>query len=332
MKKLWWVVGVILLVMALTACGTGGNSVDDAKDIDPNVIAKVNDTIVPIATFNKTFALVEYNYKMSYGEEVLSQEYNGTTLKEIIQSQILDNLIVDVLRTESAKAAGGKIEQEQIDAAYTKYYEAEVKPNPELITFFEAQGIDEAFIKSQIESQLYADLYLENIKKNNAKALEIDEATFDQIVAKVRARHILVDTKEAADAAIKRVASGEKFEDVAKEVSSDPGSGAAGGDLGFFMRGDMVESFEQVAFTLPIGQVSEPVESQFGFHVIRVDEVKTVADLKKEKDAEKDIETVRLNRSKELLDQLLSKEIEALLAAAKVERFETLINQPTTQK
>lgn len=332
MKKFWWIIGIALLVLTLTACGQAGKENEAGKNIDPNVLAKVNDTIVPIDTFTKTYALVEYNYKKSYGEEVLSEEYNGRTLKEIIQSQILDNLILDVLRIESVKKAGGTVDPEKVNAAYTKYYEAEVKPNAELTAFFTEQGIDEAFVKSQIESQLFAEIYEENIKKSNAEALVVDEVAFDQTVAKVKARHILVETKEDADKAIKRIADGETFDAVAKEVSTDTGSGAQGGDLGFFMRGDMVEPFENAAFSLPIGQVSEAIESQFGFHIIRVDEVKKIADLKKEKGAEKDVETVRLSMSKELLDGIINKEIEALMAAANVERFEELIQEPTTEK
>lgn len=334
MKKLLSVALIALLVLMLTACGQGGTNGDGKVDIDPNIIAKVNGESVLTETFTKTFALVEYNYKKNYGDAVLSQEYNGKTLAEIIKLQILDNLILDVLRINAVKSAGGTVDAAKVNEDYTKYYEAEVKDNEEVRTFFEAQGIDEAFIKSQIETQLYKELYVEQVKNANADALKIEEGKFNEEVAKVRARHILVDTKEEADKVVARIQGGEKFEEVAKEVSTDTGSGAQGGDLGFFMRGDMVAPFEEAAFSLAVGQVSAPVESQFGFHIIRVDEVKKISDLKAEAtdEAKKDIETVKTNMTNTLLEALLEKETQNMLTSATVERFEQLLEtQPETQ-
>lgn len=90
--------------------------------------------------------------------------------------------------------------------------------------------------------------------------------------AQIHARHILVKTKEEAAVARKRVVEGgEAFETVAKEVSTGP-SAPKGGDLGFFGTGRMVPAFEKAAFALKEGDVSEPVETQFGWHVIKVEE------------------------------------------------------------
>ena len=90
--------------------------------------------------------------------------------------------------------------------------------------------------------------------------------------AQIHARHILVKTKEEAEAARKRVVEGgESFEAVAKEVSTGP-SAPKGGDLGSFGKGRMVPAFEKAAFALKEGEVSEPVKTQFGWHVIKVEE------------------------------------------------------------
>jgi peptidyl-prolyl cis-trans isomerase C len=104
-------------------------------------------------------------------------------------------------------------------------------------------------------------------------------ARYDQQIAatpptnEVKARHILVKTEEEAEAIIKRLDAGESFEDIAKEVSTDPGSGANGGDLGWFGPGQMVPEFEQAAFALEVGAHSkEPVQSQFGWHIIKVED------------------------------------------------------------
>lgn len=91
----------------------------------------------------------------------------------------------------------------------------------------------------------------------------------------IRARHILVKTKEEAQAVIKELDGGAKFEDLAIKHSSD-GSAAQGGDLGYFGKGQMVPEFEAAAEGLAVGAYSkEPVQTQFGFHVIKVEDKRT---------------------------------------------------------
>jgi len=88
----------------------------------------------------------------------------------------------------------------------------------------------------------------------------------------VRARHILVEKEDEAKAALARVRKGEDFAKVAAELSRDPGSGKEGGDLGYFTQDRMVPQFGAVAFQLKAGDVSEPVQTQFGWHVIKVED------------------------------------------------------------
>jgi peptidyl-prolyl cis-trans isomerase C len=86
----------------------------------------------------------------------------------------------------------------------------------------------------------------------------------------VRARHILVETEPDAQAALKRVKGGEDFAKVANEMSKDPGS--KGGELGWFTKDRMVPEFAEAAFKMQPGQISDPVKSQFGWHIIQVEE------------------------------------------------------------
>ncbi len=145
-----------------------------------------------------------------------------------------------------------------------------------------AKGIDKdaAFQRRMVFLQQRA-LHAALIDSEIAGKITEEEvrARYDQQIAatpaanEVKARHILVKTKEEADAIIKRLDAGESFEAIAKEVSTDPGSGANGGDLGWFGPGQMVPEFEQAAFALEVGAHSkEPVQSQFGWHVIKVED------------------------------------------------------------
>jgi peptidyl-prolyl cis-trans isomerase C len=86
----------------------------------------------------------------------------------------------------------------------------------------------------------------------------------------VRARHILVENEPDAQAALKRVKAGEDFAKVANEMSKDPGS--KGGELGWFTKERMVPEFADAAFKMQPGQISDPVKSQFGWHIIQLEE------------------------------------------------------------
>lgn len=126
-------------------------------------------------------------------------------------------------------------------------------------SFLASSGLTQSEFRSLIESQL---LY--------QKLQTAIEASVPTSQEQVHARHILVATEADAQAAIKRIKAGEKFADVAKAVSTDTATKDKGGDLGWFPKGIMVPEFDAVAFTLPVGQISDPVKTSYGYHVIEV--------------------------------------------------------------
>lgn len=109
------------------------------------------------------------------------------------------------------------------------------------------------------------------------------KAAYDEQYAKVEpgkeyhARHILVPTEDEAKAVEKAIADGGDFATVANEKTQDPSGKANGGDLGWFGAGMMVPEFEEAVTTLQPGQVSQPVQTQFGWHVIKLEEVRDAA-------------------------------------------------------
>jgi len=124
---------------------------------------------------------------------------------------------------------------------------------------FATYGISEKTIRSIYEAQLYR----EKLQAELTKELTPSD---DQVWA----RHILVETEEEANAIYDRLQKGEDFAEIAKELSKDTGSGAVGGDLGWFGKGAMVAPFEEVAFSLKVGEISKPVKTDFGYHIIQV--------------------------------------------------------------
>jgi peptidyl-prolyl cis-trans isomerase C len=86
---------------------------------------------------------------------------------------------------------------------------------------------------------------------------------------KVRASHILVSSEREANRIFDEIKKGKDFSEMARRYSSCP-SGKSGGDLGFFEKGQMVKEFEDIAFSLKEGELSRPVKTQFGYHIIKV--------------------------------------------------------------
>ncbi|HUT05467.1 MAG TPA: peptidylprolyl isomerase [Nitrosopumilaceae archaeon] len=86
---------------------------------------------------------------------------------------------------------------------------------------------------------------------------------------KIKCSHILVGKQSEALAILDRIKKGEKFGKLAKEISIDTGSAKKDGSLGYFTKGMMVKPFEETAFKLQIGEVSDPVKSEFGYHIIK---------------------------------------------------------------
>lgn len=129
----------------------------------------------------------------------------------------------------------------------------------ESVADYESSGISEATIRSAYENQLLRDKLQAELTKETPRSEE-----------QVWARHILVADEARAKAVLALLANGTEFEKLARDFSVDTGSGAKGGDLGWFGKGAMVAEFEEAAFSLGIGEISEPVQSQFGYHIIQV--------------------------------------------------------------
>jgi peptidyl-prolyl cis-trans isomerase C len=111
------------------------------------------------------------------------------------------------------------------------------------------------------------------VSEDEVKKAYDEEASKVQDTERVRARHILVATEKEARDVLAKLKAGEKFEDLAKKVSLD-GSKDFGGDLGYFTAPEMVPEFSKAAFALKVGEVSEPVKTDYGWHIIKVEDRK----------------------------------------------------------
>jgi peptidyl-prolyl cis-trans isomerase C len=164
-------------------------------------------------------------------------------------------------------------------------------------------------------------LLMEQVLQSEAKAAVTEEAmrkVYDDAIGQmkkepeVHARHILVETEDEAKAVLAELKAGKDFAELAKAKSKDPGS-QDGGDLGWFTRDQMVPEFSEVAFKLEKGQLSDPVKSQFGWHVIKVED-------KREKQPP-EYEKVKEQLEQYVVRKQQSELITKLRAEAKIERI-----------
>lgn len=183
------------------------------------------------------------------------------------------------------------------------------------------RGLDSSDdFKSQIElarqSILIRELFADFQKKNPVTDADI-KGEYDKFAAanggkEYKARHILVEKETDAKAIIAQLKKGGKFEEIAKKSSKDPGSGANGGDLDWAAAGSYVKEFSEAMVKLEKGKMTDaPVKTQFGYHIIRLDDMRE-AQLPK-------FEDVKPQIAQQLQQQKLAKYQEELRTKAKIE-------------
>jgi parvulin-like peptidyl-prolyl isomerase len=251
--------------------------------------------------------------------------------KTQIRGQALESMVVEQLLAEQIKKAGINVTDKDVDDKLNEIIAAQ--PGGMTMESFKAmlaaQGQSFEVVKGQIKKTIGYEKLLGAVEVNDAEV----KAFYDENKAdfntpeQVKASHILIkvaptatpEEKTAAkakiDGLLKQVKAGGDFAVLAKENSDDPGSKIQGGDLGFFDRSTMVKEFADTAFAMKVGQISNVVETQFGYHIIKVTDRKE-GGLTSFGKAKADIVKTLDNKKKgEMFKQLTEK----LKAGAKIE-------------
>ncbi|TLS50184.1 foldase [Paenibacillus antri] len=248
-------------------------------------------------------------------EKITANELYQTMLKQV-GPQAVDQLILERLINREAAKQKIEVSDADINAELDK-----IKANfPDEATFnqqLESAGFTLDTLKEQIRPQVQLTKLVEpqiEVTDEELQTYYDENKAQYETPEQVRASHILVETKEEAEALLEQIKGGADFAELAKEHSKD-GSAAQGGDLDFFGKGQMVAPFEEAAFALEIGEVSGVVESQFGFHIIKVTDKKAAATATFDEKKEEIRETVFQQK----LNERTSAYVEELRSAAKIE-------------
>lgn len=185
--------------------------------------------------------------------EALKERYGAGVLQELVTTKVLEDNY-EVTEEDIDK------EIEAMKESYGEQYD----------TLVEQQFGNEENMREIIHISLLQEQAI-------AEDMEITEEDlrekYERQNKEISAQHILVEDEETANEVKEKLDNGEDFDELAKEYSTD-GSADDGGDLGFFSAGDMVPEFEDAAFSLEEGEISDPVKSQFGYHIIKVNEIR----------------------------------------------------------
>jgi len=273
--------------------GLGGGAGGRAKN---DGLATVNGRQVDIFRFNQMVGRLAAQTKESRDPMVMIYLQN-LALGQLIEFTLL----------QQAGEGGKGVGQAEIDKAVSDIMAA--NKIPDLKTFqkiLKAQGFSLDDLKRMIKDEIIVQRFVSKINE--------DISITPDDLREVRAQHILIKPKDlsggAWDEARKKIEdiraqilSGKDFSALAKEYSQDPGSAKNGGDLGFFKKGRMVKEFENAVFSLKPGEVSMPVKTQYGWHLVKMNESRLI----KNADREKLLAEKRENLFKQFVSERRSK-------------------------
>ena len=209
------------------------------------------------------------------GQKITKAEFDkkleaGPAGKQTLQQLVQVSLIEQYAKDKNITVTDDEIKKEEDDIK-SKY------PPGQFEQILKQQGLTEDDVHQILRQKIITEKAVTpQIKVSDADVktyFDKNHATLDKPL-QVRARHILVADLKTANEVEAKLKAGGKFEDLAKQFSTDPSSKDKGGELGFFGKGQMVPAFQNAAFADPVGKITAPVKSPFGYHIIQVEEIK----------------------------------------------------------
>ncbi len=205
------------------------------------------------------------------GKEISKDDLYAEMLKTS-GPETLDLMISDEIIRQETEKEDISVTDEEI-AAEIAVYEEEYGGDEQLEAALAENGMTIEDLKEEVQTYVKIEKLIgPNIEITDEQIKAYFEENKDSLgqSAKVEASHILTETKEEAEEIKAQLADGADFAEVAKEQSTDTVSAENGGQLGTFGAGEMAPEFEEAAFAMEVGGISEPVETEFGFHIIKV--------------------------------------------------------------
>ncbi len=255
----------------------------DAESI-PDVVAEVGERKITRDEFKRQLDHQLTALQARYGQRIPANDQ--------IRAMVLKSLIDSTILTELAEQSDAEVSREKVEAELEKGKES--MPSEEAYqAYLEQEGLTQEGLLDIIEDRMATEKFVEDATEDLAVTEKEVEKRYAELKEAGKAErssgttdvsHILIgvekdateedwqEAKKRIAKARERVMSGESFADVAKDVSEDPGSAPHGGSYEEVEEGQMVPEFDKVMKNTPVGEVSEPFKTQYGWHILKVDE------------------------------------------------------------
>jgi len=312
----------IVLCLGSPAQASLGEDGDTSAGAEASAkVASVNGTVISRDQFDNA---------MSYQLEIAS--IRGVSIADAqlpeLQYEVLENLITQELLYQGSQQFGISVSEDEIDTAYEeRRQKADFETGAEFEAALKASGKTVASYRDEIKQGLAIDRFVQSnftdqtaVSDSEAKNYYDSNPAYFQQPEQVRVSHIMIrvasgadqSEKDAARGKIEKVAerlkAGEDFATVAGEVSEDANTSSNGGDLGYFSKGQVTQSFEDAAFALAKGGISDIVETGSGYHIIKLTdktEARTIGFEESKADIVDSLKTSKVNSSVESYIKLM---------------------------
>jgi peptidyl-prolyl cis-trans isomerase C len=318
-----WPVATILLILS-----TAPAAVSWATGYNPGTAVRVNGVDISNERFNAFYQ----EYRRPHGINVAGR---GDHLQRLtkLRKEAMDEMVEQELVRQAAEAKGVEVSEAEIDTALAEISEPFENPD-DFNRRIQSEGFTPGSYRQHVGRMLAAKKYLDGIRMGVATVSDEELETYYRdneirltLPEQLRVRHILLTWKPMGTtddrAAIRkqmtpileRARAGEDFAELAREYSEDYATAKNGGDTGLFHRGQMAPAFEAAAFALQPGEISDPVETPFGVHILRLEERREARLLPLEEIREQLREHIR----EEKMEAAVNQETERLLQEGEVE-------------
>ena len=268
LRKLLPLLLLALIALPIVACGGS----DDTKSVPPGAVALVGDKPIEKADLDRLLAQAKTNY------EAQKQDFPevGTPDYQDLRGSLLRGLVQQAQWEQAGAAMGVKVSDQEVDTRLAALKQQYFKGDDEKYQAeLRKQGLTEESLRDQVRAKLLSDKLYSAIT-NKVKVTDADiKAYYDSHKAQFmqpesrEVQHILVKTQALADELYAKLRNGADFAALAKKYSQDPGSKDKGGKFTAY-KGKTVKPFDKFVFSANVGELSHPIKTSFGWHVIKV--------------------------------------------------------------
>lgn len=306
------------LVLALGACDGKKEGEDrDEKEAHKDAYALVSGVEIKKEEFNKLFHV----WEETYGEDFMKGVSQGRTMRSLLRERLLRDCILGVCYENYFVAKGMGLKEEELNAKLEAYKKGLEKTGDKL-GLFEDAGITDEVLKSELKRNYYTLKFMQELEFELRPAFQITEEEFFQSKLTARVRQILVEDVDLAEEIREKLLKGAKFEELLEKHSIDEASKSRGGELGSLKYEDMPVEFSSVVFHMSKGELSKPIKTPYGYHIVELLDYETI----RNQDDEEILDKSTLAQMKEeLYQRFLSEKIherqQELLEANEIEIY-----------